>query len=142
MKGRSANPGNAFVQYATFVVVLALFLVASLLILAQGVAPTILSLTPASINAGNSGFTLTVNGTGFSSLSSSLQWNGSPQPTTFVSSTQVTGAIPGSLLTFAGINGVTVVRNFQRRFIRRVPNHFLTEPSVSHGRRSGIHSAC
>lgn len=112
MKDSSPNPGNAFLQYAIFVAVLAFFLVGSLLILAQGLAPTILSLAPASINAGNAGFTLTVNGTGFSSLSSSLHWNGSPQATTFVSPTQVTAAIPGTLLTSAGINGITVVNSF------------------------------
>src|SRR5262249_16438179 len=56
--------------------------------------------------------TLTVNGTAFSSLTSSLQWNGAPQPTTFVSSTQVKADIPGTLLTSAGFNGVTVVNGF------------------------------
>src|SRR5262245_3500935 len=112
MKDRAANTGNAFLQYACFVAVLALFLAASLLILAQGIAPTILSITPTSIRAGSPGVTLTVNGTAFSSLTSSLQWNGAPQPTTFVSSTQVTADIPGTLLTSAGFNGVTVVNSF------------------------------
>jgi len=112
MKGSTSPPGNAFFQYACFVAVLALSLGTSLLILGQGLAPTILSLVPGSINAGSGGFNLTVNGTGFSAISSSLRWNGGPRPTSFASSTQVTAAIPASDVTFAGYNGVTVVNSF------------------------------
>lgn len=113
MKGSTPPPANAFFQYARFVAVLALFLGTSLLILGQsGLPPTLLSLVPGSINAGSGGFTLTVNGTGFSAISSSLRWNGSPQATTFVSTTQVTAAIPASFLTSAGYNGVTVINSF------------------------------
>jgi len=113
MNGSTAPPhGNAFAQYVCFVAVLALVVSASLLLLGQGLAPTILSLAPGSINAGSSGFTLTANGTGFSALGSTLRWNGAPQATTFVSSTQVTASIPASFLTSAGYNGVTVVNAF------------------------------
>ena len=113
MNGSTTPPhGNAFAQYVCFVAALALIVGASLLLLGQGLAPTILSLAPGSINAGSAGFTLTANGTGFSAIGSSLRWNGAPQATTFVSSTQVTAAIPASFLTSAGYNGVTVVNAF------------------------------
>jgi len=106
--------GTGFFHYACFVVVLALLVSTSLLILGQGVVPTILNLAPTSINAGSGGFTLTVNGTGFSAITSSVNWNGGPRATTFVSSTQVTAAIPASDLTSAGVNGVTVDNAFGR----------------------------
>src|SRR5205823_10730333 len=56
--------------------------------------PTITSLNPSSVSAG-SPFTLTVNGTGFSS-GSVAQLDGNARRTTFVSPTQVTAAIPAS----------------------------------------------
>ncbi|MGQ9548100.1 MAG: beta strand repeat-containing protein, partial [Roseiflexus sp.] len=53
--------------------------------------PTVTSLSPDQVVAGNSEFTLTVNGSGFingtGSDRSVVHWNGSPRPTTFVSST-------------------------------------------------------
>ncbi len=52
-------------------------------------APTLSSLSPAGVVAGSSAFTLTVNGSGFVS-GSTVQWNGSPLATTFVSATQLT----------------------------------------------------
>jgi len=52
-------------------------------------APTITSLAPASGTAGGAAFTLTVNGTGFVSGSSVVNWNGSGRTTTFVSATQL-----------------------------------------------------
>jgi hypothetical protein len=52
-------------------------------------------------------FTLTVTGTNFLS-NSVIQWNGSTRPTTFVSATQLTAAIPASDLTTAGRASVTV----------------------------------
>ena len=50
--------------------------------------PTISSLSPAGALAGGGAFTLTVNGTNYVSNSSVL-WNGTPRPTTFVSATQL-----------------------------------------------------
>lgn len=74
-----------------------------------GAAPSISQLTPSSAAAGAANLPLTANGSNFNS-GSKVSWNGTPLPsTTFVSSTQVTTAIPASLLAFGGINAVTVV---------------------------------
>jgi len=70
-------------------------------------APTITSLSPSSATAGGVAFTLTVNGNGFLTASV-VQWNGSARTTTFVSSTQVTAAIPASDIAAAGTANVTV----------------------------------
>jgi IPT/TIG domain/Putative Ig domain len=70
--------------------------------------PTITSLSPATTVAGRSAFTLTVNGFSFSA-NSTVQWNGSPPTTTFVSSNQLTAAIPASDVASAGTFPVTVV---------------------------------
>ena len=70
------------------------------------------SLTPASAQLGDPPFTLHVNGTGFVQTDTIL-WNGSPEPTTFVSDTELTTGvdmttaqvampIPVSVRTFIG----------------------------------------
>ena len=75
-------------------------------------APSIASLSPSSAQAGASGFTLTVNGTGFLS-GSTIQWNGSygqpPLSTIYVSATQLTVLIPASDIAFAGTANVAVI---------------------------------
>src|ERR1700722_13094132 len=58
-------------------------------------APTITSITPASVIAGSSPATLTVNGTGFVSTSV-VQVNGASESTTFVSNVKLTAVIPAS----------------------------------------------
>jgi len=62
--------------------------------------PQIDSLSPASATVNASGFTLTVNGRGFVSRSV-ITWNGMARATRFVSSTQLTVAIPDGDLTSA-----------------------------------------
>ena len=75
---------------------------------AQGQVPQINNpLSPASAVPGGPAFTLTVNGTGFSS-SSVVYWNGSPRTTTFVGSTQLTAAILTSDVATPGTASVTV----------------------------------
>ena len=69
--------------------------------------PTTTSLSPASATAGGSAFTLTVNGSGFVN-GSVVQWNGAGRTTTFVSSTQLTAAIPAADIATAGTAQVTV----------------------------------
>jgi hypothetical protein len=69
--------------------------------------PSISTLSPASAVAGGPAFTLTVNGSGFVS-GSVVRWNGSDRTTTFVSSTQLTAAIPASDIAVAGTAQVTV----------------------------------
>lgn len=70
-------------------------------------APSIASLAPNSATAGAPGFTLTVNGSNFVS-GAGVQWNGAALTTTFVSSSQLTAAVPASLVQTAGTAGVTV----------------------------------
>jgi uncharacterized protein (TIGR03437 family) len=57
--------------------------------------PRLTSLTPNFIPQGSPQFTLTVNGTRFSS-NSIVHWNGADRPTTFVSDTQLQATIPAS----------------------------------------------
>jgi hypothetical protein len=64
------------------------------------------SLSPATVIAGGNGFTLTVNGSNFST-SATVRWNGELVPTTFVSSQQVTATISPSLIASAGFASVS-----------------------------------
>jgi hypothetical protein len=70
--------------------------------------PTTTGLSPASAVAGGPGLTLTVNGSGFVT-GSVVRWNGADRPTTYVSATQLTAAIPGTDLGVTGTVPVTVV---------------------------------
>jgi hypothetical protein len=65
-------------------------------------------LVPVSTAPAGPAFTLTVNGLGFLSTST-VNWNGSPRTTTFVSSTQLTAAISAADIASAGTASVTVV---------------------------------
>ncbi len=71
-------------------------------------APAVSGLNPANATAGDSAFTLTVDGSNFVS-SSVVQWNGSSRPTTFVSSTRLSAAIPASDIATSGTAQVTVL---------------------------------
>jgi hypothetical protein len=65
-------------------------------------------LVPATVKPESAAFTLTVNGTGFVS-GSTVNWNGSPRTTTFVSSSQLQAAITAADVARAGTASVTVV---------------------------------
>jgi len=70
--------------------------------------PTITSISPNTTVAGGAAFTLTINGTNFVA-SSMVNFGGGAMPTTtFVSSTQLTAAIPASSIVSAGMSAVTV----------------------------------
>ena len=69
--------------------------------------PAITTLSPASIVAFSAAFTLTVNGTGFTS-GATVQWNNSPLTTKFVSATQLTASVPASVITGAGSVSIVV----------------------------------
>jgi hypothetical protein len=73
-------------------------------------APTLASVSPTSVLVGSGGFTLTVNGTNFVNVdaSSVVEWNGVPLTTTWVSTTQITAAVPASATMTAGCYPVTV----------------------------------
>jgi hypothetical protein len=69
--------------------------------------PAISSLSPAAAPAGGAPFTLTVNGSGFTS-GSIVRWNGANRVTTFLSSTQVRASILASDLAAIGTSQITV----------------------------------
>jgi hypothetical protein len=65
-------------------------------------------LVPDAVAPGSTGFTLTVNGTGFVS-GAVVDWNGVTLATTFVSSSQLTATVPASDVVTAGTAQVAVV---------------------------------
>ncbi|HEV2379464.1 MAG TPA: alkaline phosphatase family protein [Terriglobia bacterium] len=64
-------------------------------------------LTPSSVAPGAAGFTLTVRGTGLVS-GATVDWNGSPLTTTYVSSTKLTATVPAAKISSAGTARVAV----------------------------------
>jgi uncharacterized protein (TIGR03437 family) len=70
-------------------------------------APTIASLNPNSVLAGSGAFTLTVTGSNFIN-GAVVRWNNSDRATTFVSSTQLTAAIPAGDIATAGSATIAV----------------------------------
>jgi hypothetical protein len=81
-----------------------------------GTPPAVTSLSASTTNAASTpycstqGFTLTVNGTNFTS-DAVVNWNGAAQTTTFVSATQLTAAIPATNAAFPGKAGVAVTNS-------------------------------
>ncbi len=69
--------------------------------------PRIETLTPSQAFVNGTGFTLTVVGSGFVD-GSSVRWDGSSRPTTFVDSTRLTAAIPAADLTSIRTVPITV----------------------------------
>src|SRR6202008_4452275 len=63
--------------------------------------------SPTTWPVGAQGFTITANGTGFVS-GAFILWNSTPLTTTFVSSVQLTGPVPASLLTAPGTVQVAI----------------------------------
>lgn len=70
-------------------------------------APVLGTISPSSAVIGDPSFTLTVTGTRFFDTSTVL-WNGSPRPTTYVSATRLTAVIAASDLSTGGQMPVTV----------------------------------
>jgi outer membrane protein assembly factor BamB len=73
---------------------------------------TLTSINPGGVVAGSPSFTLTLTGTNFSN-SSVVVFNQSPQPTTFVSPTQLTATIDASMLTTPEPGFITVESSSQ-----------------------------
>ncbi|MDB5885645.1 MAG: Kelch domain protein, partial [Polaromonas sp.] len=73
--------------------------------------PALASLSPVSAVAGGPAFALTVNGSNFVSgtTGSRVRWNGSDRPTTFVSATRLSAAIPATDIAAVGTAQVTVI---------------------------------
>jgi hypothetical protein len=70
-------------------------------------APQLSAVTPASAEAGGAAFTLTVDGANFVN-GSVVQWNGAARPTTFVSPTRLTAAVPATDIAAEGSALLTV----------------------------------
>ena len=77
---------------------------------AAPVAATLGAIAPATATAGNAGFTLTLNGTAFTATSV-VSLGGSALSTAFVSTTQLTAAVPASALVSAGSLAVQVANS-------------------------------
>ena len=71
-------------------------------------APVLNSLNPSSTIAGGPAFTLTVSGSNFVS-NSTVTWNGANRTTTFVSSSQLTAAIPAADIATQGTASIAVL---------------------------------
>ena len=74
---------------------------------APGVVPTIAELVPDNKDSGGPGFTMTLNGTNFNS-DATVKWNGTIQPTTFVTAKQITAAIPAGNIAAPSVVSITV----------------------------------
>ena len=81
--------------------------------LVQADPVTLTNVSPSAVLAGAAGFTLTLAGTNFSK-NSIVVFNQSPQPTTFVSPTQITAAISAAMLVTAEEGSVTVESSSQQ----------------------------
>ena len=84
-------------------------------------------LVPVSVGPGGPGFRLTVNGTGFVP-SSIVKWNGSPRTTTFVSSMQLTAAIPATDIATTTTALITVVNPSPRGGTSNFTSFSVTTP--------------
>lgn len=69
--------------------------------------PTVTGMTPSTTVAGSGAFTLTVNGSNYSS-NSTVRWNGSNRTTTFISGTELQASIPASDVAMVGTANVSV----------------------------------
>jgi hypothetical protein len=72
-----------------------------------GSAPAIAQLNPDSATAGGAAFTLTVMGSNFAT-NAAVNWNNAAQATKYVSATQLTVAVPASMITNSGTAQITV----------------------------------
>ncbi|MDX1982840.1 MAG: hypothetical protein SFV51_21400, partial [Bryobacteraceae bacterium] len=70
-------------------------------------APLVTSLSPASVQAGAAGFTLTVAGSNFQT-GAVVRWNGAPLTTFQATPTQITASVASALVAAAGSASVTV----------------------------------
>jgi hypothetical protein len=83
------------------------------------------SLSPSMVTTAGSGFTLTVNGVGFQS-NSVVNWNGTALTTTYVSSQQLTAAVPSNLLTGATVASIT--ESIGSKVLPQTPDPFIQLP--------------
>jgi hypothetical protein len=77
-----------------------------------GAMPSIAALAPNSVTAGGTGFTMTVNGTNFSTTAS-VSFNGTPLPTTYISAAQLMVTVSAADIANAATVPVTVTNPAQ-----------------------------
>jgi hypothetical protein len=70
--------------------------------------PTITSLNPSSATAGGNAFTLTVNGTNFTSSGTTVTWNGTALATTYMNASEATAPVTAAMIATAGTATVAV----------------------------------
>jgi len=105
LRNRASSLGNFSLVILTLLLPLVLNGVAP----AQNSVPLVNQpLVPDTKIPGAAGFTLTVTGTGFVS-GATVNWNGSPLATTYVSGSRLTASVPASDVAKAGTASVTVV---------------------------------
>lgn len=73
----------------------------------SGLVPVISNISPSSVVAGSGSMTLTVNGNNFVS-GATVNFNGSPRPTSFISSTQLNATLSAADVSAAGTANITV----------------------------------
>jgi hypothetical protein len=69
--------------------------------------PVTSGISPSVVTAGGAAFTLTVDGSNFAP-NSTIRWNGADRPTTFISASRLTSAIPASSITAGATVQITV----------------------------------
>lgn len=87
-------------------------------------------LVPDAVAPGGSAFTLTVNGAGFVA-SSTVNWNGSPLTTTFVSSTRLTASVPASDIAAESTAMVTVLSPAPGGGVSNIQDFSISAPAKS-----------
>jgi hypothetical protein len=92
--------------------------------------PTLEGVSPTSTTAGGAAFTLTVTGGDFVN-GAVVQWNGAVRSTTYVSTTQLTAAIPASDITASGTASVTVLNPTPGGGTSTARTFTITAPSTS-----------
>jgi len=91
----SLNSGQSVISTATYTVI------------ASDPLPVFNSVSPAFVTAGSQGFTITVSGSGFTSMST-VYWGTTTVNTQFVSTTQLTAQITSAQVAAAGVKSITV----------------------------------
>jgi YVTN family beta-propeller protein len=102
--------------------------------------PTITSISPNNAVAGGAAFTLTINGTNF--VAASMVNFGGPVPTTFVSPTQLTAAIPASSIASTGTIAVTVTNPAGGGGTSKAMNFTVTSSASTVPTISGLFPNC
>lgn len=97
-------------------------------------------LVPSSAQPGGPDFTITINGAGFAPAASVL-WNGTPRPTTFVSSTQLRADVPASDIANAGSASVSVTNPGPGSGRSNPLPFIITKPVLPHFSRTSIEVA-